>query len=60
MDKNTAGAEENRPHADLVSEVGTATPSAREHPSYMTDEEVERAAEKVFRIHARLFEELAK
>ncbi len=56
--KVTVDDEANRPRADLP-------PASRDVPMkgvvrFASGEKVERIAEKIFRLHARLFEELAK
>ena len=60
MDKSIANVEGNALHVEPSPRANSANPVMQDGPSYMTDQEVERAAEKVFRLHARLFEELAK
>ena len=57
----TARNEESVPHTSTppvaADDAATAPPRA---VRFASREEVEHAAEKIFRLHARLFEELAK
>lgn len=46
--------------ADGTARTGVASIDTPRMVLFASDEEVELAAEKVFRLHARLFEELAK
>jgi len=55
-----AGFEDDDPRADPPLTGDIAPPTARDGVSDATAEKAERATEKIFRLHARLFVELAK